>query len=122
MNFEELAIEAKTVVCRRECRMLNEATNSVEAATHGDRGSRFRGDLSLLTWKRLGSSRGDPLCRLLPWLLTAAVERWKSLRRSCSSVSGRPRSEHCLEGTMTDGGGIERLVRREKSRCGFASS
>ena len=49
MSFDVLAIEAKTVVCRRECRMLNEATNSVEAATHGDRVSRFRGDLSLLT-------------------------------------------------------------------------
>ena len=122
MSFDVLAFDLKTVVCRRECRMLNEATNSVEAATHGDRVSRFRGDLSLLTWKRLGSSRGDPLCRLLPWLLTAAVERWKSLRRSCSSVSGRPRSERCREGIMIDGGGIERPVRREKSRCGFASS
>ena len=49
MSFNVLAIGTKTVVCRRECRMLNEATNSVEAATHGDRGSHFRGDLSLLT-------------------------------------------------------------------------
>lgn len=122
MNFEELANDTKTVVCRRECRMLNEATNSVEAATHGDRVIRFRGDLSLLTWKRPGSSRGDPSCRLLQWLLTAEAERWKSLRRSCSSGSSRPRSEHCREGIMIDDGGIERLVRREKSRCGFASS